>query len=167
MSEITVANGWYQILAAAIDEAASLPPEWAFEIVRAKRVVDGSLQLDAQYNAFDVPFDESVPHPWRAWQRIKRKAQERSLVTCECCGRCGKPVGAVPEARVRCPAHVDVLDAVEWSGDPVGFMFESAEEAMAHFLDDYGDGIDFMREMQAAAGEDSDDVEDEDPETRH
>ena len=167
MSEITVANGWYQILAEAIDEAALLPEEWAFEIVQAKHAVDGSLQLDAKYNPFDMPWDESIPHPWRAWQRIKRRAQERSLMTCECCGRPGKSVGAVPEARVRCPAHVEVMDAVEWSGDPVGYLFDSAEEAMAHFLQDYGDGIDFMKEVQAAADEDSDDAEDEDPEKRH
>jgi len=166
MSEITVANGWYQILAEAIDEAATLPEDWCFEIVRVTRAPDGSLKLDAQYNPFDVPWDESVPHPWRAWQRIKRKAQERSLVTCECCGRPGKSVGAVPDARVRCPAHVDVVDAVEWSGDPVGFMFDSAEEALAHFLQDYGAGLDVMQELQAAADEDSD-VEEGDPETRH
>ena len=167
MSEITVANGWQNILAEAVAEANALPEEWAFEIVRAKRAFDGSLQLDAQYNAFDVPFDESIPHPWRAWQRIKRKAQERSLMTCECCGRPGQSVGVVPEARVRCPAHVEVLDAVAWSGDPVGYMFETAEEAMEHFLQDYGAGLDMMQELQAAADEDSDDVEEGDPETRH
>lgn len=147
MSEITVANGWYQILADAIDEAAALPEQWAFEITSAKRAVDGSLKIDASYNAFDVPWDESVPHPWRAWQRIKNRAQERSLVTCECCGRVGRSIGAVPDARVRCAAHVDVVDAVEWSGNVVGYMFESAEEAMAHFLADYGDGLDMMKEL--------------------
>lgn len=69
----------------------------------------------------------------------------------------GKLVGAHPEARVRCAAHVDVVDAMSWV-PPEGVLFDSDAEAMAHFLSDYGDGIDFMQQ-QVAADEDSDDVD--------
>lgn len=155
MSEITVANGWHQILADAIDEAAKLPEEWAFEITNAKRVPDGSLRIDASYNPFDVPWDESVPHPWRALQRIKRAAQERSLVTCECCGRPGMLIDAGESARVRCVQHGYVIDAMSWSGNPVGYMFESTEQAMAHFLDDFGKGLDTMQELSRENDDDT------------
>lgn len=146
MTEIIVASGWQHILDEAVADASRLPDEWCFEIANAKRAADGSLRIDASYNPFDVPWDESVPHPWRAWQKIKRKAQERSLVTCECCGRMGKLVGADQEARVRCAAHADVVDAMTWQ-PPEGVMFETDEEATAHFLSDYGDGVDFIREL--------------------
>nr|CAD6612635.1 hypothetical protein RKHAN_02505 [Rhizobium sp. Khangiran2] len=173
MSEITVANGWYQILADAIDEGATLPEEWLFEITSAD-TVDGALKLSAKYVSGDVPLDghlspdQKIPHPFRSMMRIRETAREKSLVTCECCGRPGKLIGAGGEARVRCRAHEYVLDAVEWGGSASsgGYMFDTPEEALAHFLDDYGDGIDFMNEMQAAAGEASDDA-DGDPKTHH
>ncbi|MHC2298980.1 hypothetical protein [Rhizobium mongolense] len=143
--------------------AAKLPEKWASEVVAAKRERDGSLRIDASYNAFDVPWDESIPHPFRAWMRIKQAAQTKSLVTCECCGRTGGFIGAGQEARVRCVQHGYVVDAVEWSGNPVGAMFDNSGEAMAHFLQDYGDGVDMMQELTGAAEQDSDDRE----ETRH
>lgn len=136
MSEITVGNGWWFIVAEAIDEAAKLPEEWCFEVVSAKRAPDGSLRIDASYNAFDVSWDETVPHPWRAWQKIKLAAQARSLVTCEICSRSGRLRGEGTEALVRCEEHVGVDE------DPSG---------LEHFLSDFGDGLDFMQEMQSAA----------------
>lgn len=158
MLEITVANGWKHILAEAVEEASKLPQEWCFEIVAAERV-DGGLKLSATYNSFDVPLDDhlppekKLPHPWRSMMRIRETAREKSLVTCECCGRPGKLIDAGPNARVRCVQHGYVVDAVEWSGNPVGFLFDSAEEAMSHFLADYGDGLDAMQELQASADE--------------
>lgn len=143
MTEITVGNGWWPIVSEAIDKASRLPEEWAFEIVGAKRAPDGSLRIDASYNAFDVSWDETVPHPWRAWQKIKLAAQARSLVTCEICGRAGRLRGDGNSARVRCEEHVDVAE------DPIG---------LEHFLADFGDGLDMMRALHAAAkrGEDDD-----------
>lgn len=136
MTEISVGNGWWPIVAEAIDEAAKLPPEWMFEIVSAKRAPDGSLRIDASYNPFDMPWDESVPHPWRAWQKIKQAAQARSLVTCEICGRSGRLRGEGQAARVRCEEHVGAADE---------------DAALLHFLADFGDGLDMMQELQAAA----------------
>lgn len=168
MSEITVANGWKNILAAALREAGALPPEWMFEIVSAERV-DGGLELSATYNSFDVPLDDHLPadrkllHPFRSEMRIRETARAKSLVTCECCGRSGKLIDAGEVARVRCVQHEYVVDAVAWSGNPVGFMFESTEAAMAHFLADYGAGIDMMQELQTAVDQESDD----DDGTRH
>ena len=107
MSEIVVAKGWHDLLVEAMDEAAKLPEEWCFEIVAAKRAPGGSLLVDASYNAFDMPWDESVPHPWRSWQKIKQAAQARSLVTCEICGRTGRMSGAGIGAVVRCEEHAD------------------------------------------------------------
>ena len=43
-------------------------------------------------------------------------------------------------------------------------MFESEEEAMAHFFADYGAGLDMMQEPQAATDRDPNES---DPETRH
>jgi len=173
MSEITVANGWCQILAEAIDEASKLPEEWLFEIARAERV-DGALKLSATYVSGDIPLDDhlppdrKIPHPYRSFLRIRETAREKSLVTCECCGRPGRLIGAGEEARVRCPAHEDVLDAVTWGGSASdGYMFDTPEEALEHFLSDYGAGLDMMQQLQAAADEDTDSVEGEDPQTRH
>jgi hypothetical protein len=154
MSEITVANGWQNILAEAVEEASKLPAEWLFEIVKAE-TVDGALKLSATYNSFDVPLDDhlpaerKLPHPWRSERRIRETARAKSLVTCECCGRPGQLIDAGESARVRCVQHGYVVDAAEWSGNPVGFMFDSAEEAMAHFLADYGDGLHAMQELQS------------------
>lgn len=152
MSNISVANGWQQILAEAVAEASKLPEEWLFEITKAERI-DGALKLSTTYVSGDVPFDDhmpadrKLPHPWRALQRIRETAREKSLVTCECCGRPGKLIDAGEGGRVRCVQHEYVVDAVEWSGNPVGFLFDSAEEAMAHFRADYGAGIDMMQEL--------------------
>lgn len=158
MSEITVANGWRNILAEAVEEASKLPPEWMFEISSADRV-DGALKLSATHNSFDVPLDDhlpperKLPHPWRTMMRIRETAREKSLATCECCGREGRLVGAGETARVRCVQHEYVVDAVEWSrelqaaqGRPV--MFETEEAAMAHFLADMADGLEFIRQAQ-------------------
>lgn len=159
MSEITVANGWRNILAEAIAEAQALPPEWCFEIVKAERI-DGALKLSATYNSFDVPFDDylppdgKLPHPWRSLQRIRETARSRSLATCECCGRPGKLIDAGESPRVRCVQHGYVVDAGEGNGNPVGFLFDSAEDAMSHFLRDYGDGVDMMQELQVAKDQD-------------
>ncbi|CDN95397.1 MULTISPECIES: hypothetical protein [Rhizobium/Agrobacterium group] len=158
MSEISVANGWQQILAEALAEARGLPPEWCFEIVKAE-TVDGALKISANYVSGDVPLDDhlppdqKIPHPWRAMMRIREKAREKSLGTCECCGRPGTLVGADEEARVRCRLHEYVLDAVGWSGTAsTGYMFDNPEAAMAHFLKDYGDGLDMMQELLAQQG---------------
>lgn len=169
MSNISVAHGWQHILDAAVEEASKLPKEWLFEIVSAERI-DGGLKLSATYNSFDVPIDDylpperKLPHPFRSEMRIREKARARSLVTCEFCGREGQLVGAGQDARVRCVQHEYVVDAGEGSANPVGFMFESAEEAMAHFLRDYGGGIDMMQGLQAAADESS---TERDLETKH
>lgn len=163
MSTISVANGWQYILAKAVEEASKLPPEWCLEIVAAERV-DGALILSATYNSFDVPLDDylpsdkTIPHPFRSLMRIQETARAKSLVTCECCGREGKLMGAGSEARVRCVRHGYVVDAVEWSSRaPAELMFESEDEAMAHFLSDYGDGLGMMQELQAAVEVDPDD----------
>ncbi len=169
MSNISVANGWKNILAEAIAEASKLPPEWCFEIEKAERV-DGALKLSASYVSGDVPLDDhlpadrKIPHPFRAMMRIREAARAKSLVTCECCGRPGKLIDAGENARVRCVQHEYVVDVSEWSGNAVGYMFDSAEEAMSHFLRDYGDGLDTMQELQAATAKDSDDA---DEDTRH
>ncbi|RVH78099.1 hypothetical protein CN203_11425 [Sinorhizobium meliloti] len=160
MSNISVANGWRRILAEAVEEASKLPEEWLFEIVAAERV-DGALKLSATYVSGDVPLDDhlpaekKLPHPFRSEMRIREMARAKSLVTCECCGREGGLVDAGESARVRCVQHGYVVDAGEWSGNPVGFMFETAEEAMSHFLADYGDGLDMMKELSR---EDDDDT---------
>lgn len=157
MSKISIGNGWQNILAAAIAEAAALPEQWCFEIVAAERV-DGALKISATYISGDVPLDDhlpadrKLPHPWRSEMRIREAACAKSLATCECCGRPGRLVdaGAGEEARVRCVRHEYVVDAMAWSGNRVGFMFESTGEAMSHFLADYGEGLDFMQTAQAA-----------------
>lgn len=160
MSNISVAYGWQHILAEAIAEAQALPQEWCFEITQSERV-DGALKISATYISGDVPLDDhlpaekKIPHPWRALQRIREAARARSLQTCECCGRMGKLIDAGENARVRCVRHEYVVDVAEWSGNPIGAMFESTEEAMAHFLDDYGKGIDMMKEL---ARKDDDDT---------
>ncbi|MBV2183972.1 MAG: hypothetical protein KUL88_05470 [Rhizobium sp.] len=158
MSEITVAHGWQHILDEAVAEAAALPPEWCFDIVQAERV-DGALKISATYVSGDVPLDDhlppekKIPHPFRAMMRIRESARAKSLVTCECCGRIGRMIGAGLDARVRCAAHVDVLDAMGWV-PPTGALFESDAEAMAHFLGDYGDGLDAMHELARDGDED-------------
>lgn len=161
MSNISVANGWKHILAEAIDEASKLPPEWCFEIEEAERV-DGAMKLSATYVSGDVPVDDhlpadrKLPHPYRSFLRIREKARAKSLQTCECCGREGRLVDAGESARVRCVRHEDVGDATKWSANPVGFMFESSEEALAHFLADYGAGVEMMQEL---ARDDEDDAD--------
>ncbi|MCS4092600.1 hypothetical protein [Rhizobium sp. BK176] len=151
MSNIPVANGWQHILTEALEQAAALPDEWCFEIVSAK-TVDGALKLSATYVSGDVPLDDhlpperKLPHPWRAMTQIRKRAREKSFQTCECCGRMGQMIAAGETARVRCAAHVDVVDAMSWL-PPEGVMFETSEEAMAHFLSDFGDGLDAMQEM--------------------
>lgn len=158
MSEITVAHGWQHILDEAVAEASRLPPEWCFEIVQAERV-DGALKISATYVSGDVPLDDhlppesKIPHPYRAFLRIRETAREKSLVTCECCGRIGKLIGAGESARVRCAAHADVVDAMSWV-PPEGAMFASDQEAMAHFLSDYSDGLDAMQELVRDGDED-------------
>lgn len=125
MSVISVANGWKHILAEAVSEAATLPPEWRFEIVSAERV-DGALKLSATYVSGDVPLDDhlpadrKLPHPFRTMMRIREAARLKSLATCECCGRSGMLIGAGHEARVRCVQHGYVVDAVEWSATRLG-----------------------------------------------
>lgn len=159
MSNISVANGWSHILAEALEQAAALPEEWLFEITAAERV-DGALKLSASYNSFDVPLDDhlppgrKLPHPWRSEMRIRETARARSLQTCECCGRMGNLIDAGETARVRCVRHEHVLEVAEWSANPVGAMFETTEEAMAHFLQDYGDGLDMMQELARDDGDD-------------
>jgi len=168
MSGITGANGWKHILDDALAEAAMLPAEWCFEITRAERV-DGALKLSATYVSGDVPLDDylpperKLPHPFRSLLRIREKARAKSLSTCECCGRPGRLIDAGLSARVRCVQHGYVVDAAEWSRDPVRFMFDSTEEAMQHFVWDYGDGLDAMQELQAATDKDAGD----DDETKH
>lgn len=163
MSVISVAHGWQHILAEAVAEARALPEQWCFEISKAERV-DGALRISATYISGDVPLDDhlpaekKLPHPWRAFQRIRAAARARSVVTCECCGREGRLIDAGEGARVRCVRHEYVVDVAEWSANPVGAMFETTEEAMAHFLQDYGDGLEMMQELAR---------DDEDPETRH
>lgn len=163
MSKISVANGWQHILAEAVEDAKALPPEWCFDIVKAE-TVDGALKVSATYVSGDIPLDDhlppehKLPHPYRTFLRIRENARAKSLVTCECCGREGRLIAAGESARVRCVRHEYVVDVTEWSANPVGFLFDSAEEAMAHFLEDYGDGLDMMQELAR---------KDDDPETRH
>ena len=68
---------------------------------------------------------------------------------------------------MRCARHEYVVDAVEWRAKqdavpPV--MFETEAEALAHFLQDYGAGLDMMKDFLSDRDRDSDD---ENPETRH
>lgn len=162
MSKITVANGWQHILDEAVDEASKLPEEWCFEIVLAE-TVDGALTLSATYVGGDVPIDDhlpadkKLPHPYRSFLRIQENARKKSLRSCECCGREGKLIDVGGHARVRCVRHEYVVDAVDWSVNPAGFLFDSAEEAMSHFLADHGDGLEMMQKLAA----------DDDEETRH
>lgn len=161
MSEFTVANGWQHILDEAVAEASRLPPEWCFEISSAE-TVDGALKISATYVSGDVPLDDhlpperKLPHPYRAMMRIRETAREKSLVTCECCGRVGKLIGAGDAARVRCAAHADVVDAIGWVPTESA-LFESDEEVMKHFLSDHGDGVEAMQEL----------VREDDDGTRH
>lgn len=163
MSKISVADGWQHILAEAVEEAQALPEEWCVEITAAE-TVDGALKISATYVSGDIPLDDhlppdrKLPHPWRSMMRIRENARAKSLGTCECCGREGKLIDAGESARVRCERHEYVVDAMEWSGNPVGALFDSAEEAMAHFLDDYGAGVDMMRELAAADEDDADEM---------
>ncbi|MBX5112001.1 hypothetical protein HJB51_29150 [Rhizobium lentis] len=171
MSEITVAYGWQHIFAEALEEAAALPEEWCFEISKAE-TVGGAMKLSATYVSGDVPLDDhlpperKLPHPWRSMMRIREKARTRSLQTCECCGRMGKLIGAGETARVRCARHEYVVDVDAWAKEMSterSAMFENEEDAVAHFLQDYGDGIDMMKDLQSAA----EDPDERDPKTRH
>jgi len=159
MPIISVAHGWQHILEEAVAEASKLPEEWLLEIVHARRV-DGMLDLWATYAARDIPLDDylpadkKIPHPYRSFIRIRDKARQKSLVTCECCSRMGQMIGAGDDARVRCAAHADVVDALGWQ-PPEDVLFETEQEAMAHFLGEYGDGLDAMQEL---AGKDDDDT---------
>jgi hypothetical protein len=159
MSKISVANGWQHILAEAVEDASKLPEEWLFEISKAESV-DGALKISATYVSGDVPLDDhlpadrKLPHPYRSFLRIRDAARARSLKTCECCGREGQLIDAGKDARVRCVRHEYVVDAAEWSENPVGALFDDADEAMAHFLEDYGAGIDMMQELARKDGDD-------------
>lgn len=146
MPDILIAAGWRRILVEAQGEVAKLPREWDVEIVSAIRAPDGSLRLEATYNAFDMPLDESAAHPWRAWQRIRQTARTCSLVICEICGSAGRARGGGNAALVRCDHHVDVVY------DPNDI------EDLQRFLQDYGDGLKFMREFQrlSKSGDDHD-----------
>lgn len=86
---------------------------------------------------------------------------------CGCCGRPGHVIGDGDEARIRCVRHENVVNAEEWKQrqDAIPAMFETEEEALAHFLADYGDGLDFMQELTRDDGAQY--PADEDPETRH
>lgn len=167
MSEIVVANGWQHILAEAVAEASRLPSEWCFEIVQAE-TVDGALRLSATYVSGDVPLDDHLPpekkisHPWRALQRIRETAREKSLVTCEVCGREGRLVGGAGQAaRVRCVRHEHVVDVAEWEEKQASMRtaFETEEEAVENFQQEYGKGVDMMQELQTAS-KDSGDTQD-------
>lgn len=146
MPDMLIAAGWRRILVEAQGEVAKLLREWDVENVSATRVPDGSLQLEATYNAFDMPLDESVAHPWRAWQRIRQAARTRSLVTCEICGAAGRARGGANAGFVRCDPPVDVVY------DP------NRTEDLELFLQDYGDGLDFMQEMQRMSRDSDDDT---------
>jgi hypothetical protein len=171
MSEIVVANGWQHILAEAVAEASKLPPEWCFEIEKAE-TVDGALRLSATYVSGDVPLDDhlpadqKIPHPWRAMMRIRESAREKSLRTCECCGREGRLVGAGDDARVRCIRHEHVVDVEQWEAKRASmtYAFEAEDEVMAHFLRDHDAGLDMMQELQTAPDEDPDE---RDPASKH
>lgn len=146
MPDILIAAGWRRILVEARGEVSRLPREWDIEIVSATRAPDGSLRLEAAYNAFDMPLDESVAHPWRAWQLIRQAARARSLLTCEICGSAGRARGGGNAGLVRCDHHADV------AYDP------NDKEDLRHFLEDYGDGLDFMQEMQRMSRDSDDDT---------
>ncbi|RVL94710.1 hypothetical protein [Sinorhizobium meliloti] len=162
MSTISVASGWQHILAEAVAEAQTLPPEWCFEIVAAE-TVDGALKLSAAYVSGDVPLDDhlpadrKIPHPYRAMLRIQEAAWAKSLVTCEVCGREGRLIGAGQDARVRCVRHEDVVDIEQWEEKRAAMraMFETEEESVEHFRQDYGKGVDMMRHLQTAVEQDS------------
>ncbi|WP_117190997.1 hypothetical protein [Rhizobium terrae] len=171
MSEISVASGWQHILAEAVEEASRLPPEWCFEITHAE-TVDGALRLSATYVSGDIPLDDhlpperKMPHPWRSMMRIRENAKQQSLVTCECCGREGRLVGVGDEARVRCGRHEYVVDVAEWEEKRASMrtMFETEEGAVEHFRQDYGKGVDMMRDLQTAVEQDSGEP---DPTSKH
>jgi len=171
MSEISVASGWQHILDEAVAKASRLPEEWCFEIVQAE-TVDGALRLSATYVSGDVPLDDhlpperKLPHPWRAMTRIRETAREKSLRTCECCGREGRLVSAGQDARVRCVRHEYVVDVAEWEEKRASMRtaFETEEEAVEHFQADYGAGVDMMQELQTAAEQDS---SESDPTSKH
>lgn len=132
MSIIPVAQGWQHILDDAVVEASKLPPEWCLEIVKAE-TVDGALKISATYVSGDTPLDDylpperKLPHPYRSFVRIRENARAKSLVTCECCGRVGRLIGAGDDARVRCAAHAYVADAMTFV-PPEGALFETDEE---------------------------------------
>ncbi|ASP98404.1 hypothetical protein GOC53_27940 [Sinorhizobium medicae] len=171
MSIISVASGWQHILNEAVAEAQTLPQEWCFEITQAE-TVDGGLKLSATYVSGDVPLDDhlpaerKLPHPWRAMMRIRENAKQKSLVTCECCGREGRQIGAGEDARVRCVRHEDVIDVEQWEEKRASMrpMFETEEEAVEHFRQDYGKGVDMMRDLQTAVEQDSGEP---DPKSKH
>lgn len=88
------------------------------------------------------------------------------VVGCACCGRPGEMIGG-DEAMARCPVHRDVLDAEALRAERAAMpaMFESEAEALAHFLADYGAGVDLVRELQSESVPDTD--RDDVPVTRH
>lgn len=139
-----VGNGWAAIVAAAIADAAMLPVDWAFEITSARRV-NGGLMIDARYAQIDVPPAQMIaklaPHPARSLRRIQILAHERSLVTCEICGRPGRLRGGGEAALARCDEHIFV-------DDPSG---------ITHFLADYRDGLDMMQFLHGEAKREDDD----------
>jgi hypothetical protein len=62
------------------------------------------------------------------------------------------------KAMVRCPVHRDVVDADAWKKVRAAMpaLFDSEAEALAHFLADYGAGLDLVRELHIASVLDSD-----------
>lgn len=58
----------------------------------------------------------------------------------------GPGEGGGDSGLVRCDHHVDVVD------DP------DDREVLRHFLEDYGDGLDFMQEMQRMSRDSDDDT---------
>lgn len=99
-SDIEVGNGWWRIIADAIDEAAEFPDEWGFEFVGATRR-SGALLLHAVYNPRDMQVGSKEQHPYDAFVALREKARMRLLHTCEVCGAAGSFRGLT----VRCDEH--------------------------------------------------------------
>lgn len=87
---------------------------------------------------------------------VKGDANVGNSVTCACCGLPGGAIGEGDERRIRCRRHEDVIDVGEWRArqDAIPVMFKTEEEALAHFLADYGAGLDMMKELAADEGRD-------------
>ncbi|MGE7368299.1 hypothetical protein ACQKKX_04410 [Neorhizobium sp. NPDC001467] len=81
------------------------------------------------------------------------------VVLCECCGRPGGLIGAGDDVRAKCVLHADVIDAEDWRAkrESMSVMFENEQEAIAHFLQDYGAGLDLMKELMSDGERDPED----------